>query len=817
MREKHKKMCDKNKKIKAKAETSPNGVGAGRKCKYTEGGWGLLEPDEIEKLTTCIMGENAMGSRRNLSKSQICKKIKSTPLEPFQEELFKYLGAISVELTEDLKLPKKLEGLIAKQSSFHHYPNLIRIEGISRFMEAHCSLVGKKIDLVPLSCKAFEEGIKKQECRPEHKKKKSKNYQNEIIYLAKKVIKLSQSRDDFSNKIDSNNKILRKKIECTSTLINMFTSSCPKESISDINKDNEKLKNKINEIDSVLLHLSSKYPILFVDADPEKGLKGLGRSEIINNFSLIEKNKQKEFEKYFTKAKMKISSQIYESIDNMCDPNKTGIGKLLSMKNLTSSVLSDERWGHFKFAHNCLKDSLRNPLKEIMSVGSVLGCIAGVMGPQALAIGGICTAYFTAEAYTDYQQEKENIKKIYKCRSAGDAVCSEEEVKNQQKKLEDALFNLKLTIVTLPLELTGVNKLYKIIKLKRASKLSTEEGIQLIKHIDEELKAIRELSKTNKVTANERLSKLTKRIKHSPNKIFFQQAINNSNLSPQMLDNIYEELSKRGIVEDFLKLTKHRDVGDEFYPFIHKALKANDAEEIAHLNNILTKVKNGERIPKSSLYPASGKTDIILDSNALIAISKRKKNILNGLPWDTGLQQGEKKILAYLDQNPALRKRSTLLSKKHEVGNIGDDLAPISMTHRRQDDEYIALYRKLREAKDKNGKPINIGGPSKPKITIGSEGKVKRGKSGKKDQFILADIFFTRTRKGALPTFLTGDKNICKKLFKLKYGESPNSKFLKRFATKENPNPQTLAEAFPNGFEVTVNNRTIKVLLIPGK
>ena len=126
------------------------------------------------------------------------------------------------------------------------------------------------------------------------------------------------------------------------------------------------------------------------------------------------------------------------------------------------------------------------------------------------------------------------------------------------------------------------------------------------------------------------------------------------------------------------------------------------------------------------------KTDIILDSNALIAISKREKNIINGLPWDTGLQQGEKKILSYLDKNPTLRKRSTLLSNKHEVGNIGNDLAPISMTHRRQDDEYVALYRKLREAKDKNGKPINIGGPSKPKITKDSSGKVKRGKSGKK-------------------------------------------------------------------------------------
>lgn len=76
------------------------------------------------------------------------------------------------------------------------------------------------------------------------------------------------------------------------------------------------------------------------------------------------------------------------------------------------------------------------------------------------------------------------------------------------------------------------------------------------------------------------------------------------------------------------------------------------------------------------------------------------------------------------------------------------------------------------------------------------------GSKGAADRALLADVFFAKSEGGAVPIFVTGDKSVYNKL-----------------ATEagidlENMGGKTLPELKPNGFTVTIEQRTIIVVPI---
>jgi hypothetical protein len=72
------------------------------------------------------------------------------------------------------------------------------------------------------------------------------------------------------------------------------------------------------------------------------------------------------------------------------------------------------------------------------------------------------------------------------------------------------------------------------------------------------------------------------------------------------------------------------------------------------------------------------------------------------------------------------------------------------------------------------------------------------------DRSIVADTFFAETKPGAIPTLATHDKGVYTPMLRIK-GLEP-AKLGK-----------SVDQAFPSGFEVTINGRTIKIIPLPRK
>ena len=79
------------------------------------------------------------------------------------------------------------------------------------------------------------------------------------------------------------------------------------------------------------------------------------------------------------------------------------------------------------------------------------------------------------------------------------------------------------------------------------------------------------------------------------------------------------------------------------------------------------------------------------------------------------------------------------------------------------------------------------------------EGLNLGGATGAADRAIIADAFFARAEAGVVPRFITGDKSIYNKL-----------------ATEAGIDPRKLgksvAKAYPDGFEVSIAGRRLKVI-----
>lgn len=75
---------------------------------------------------------------------------------------------------------------------------------------------------------------------------------------------------------------------------------------------------------------------------------------------------------------------------------------------------------------------------------------------------------------------------------------------------------------------------------------------------------------------------------------------------------------------------------------------------------------------------------------------------------------------------------------------------------------------------------------------------------GAADRSIVADTFFSQTEPGVVPQFATGDPGIYNSMLRIK-GINP--------AKLGKPVPA----AFPAGFDVTTNGRTVKVIPLPKK
>jgi hypothetical protein len=160
---------------------------------------------------------------------------------------------------------------------------------------------------------------------------------------------------------------------------------------------------------------------------------------------------------------------------------------------------------------------------------------------------------------------------------------------------------------------------------------------------------------------------------------------------------------------------------------------------------------------------------LILDNNIASAIQKQKLGV--------SLQKGEQLSLQKLQElnNTDLRLTDTVAQ---ELGDVTHLNKGINLTVSRNSPEYRALLSEL-----ENVKPSPVG----------------RAK-GTNDRQIVADAFFA---EGTTPTFITADKGIFNPLLQLS-GIKP--------AKLGKPVPQ----AFPDGFKVEINGKTLMVIPVKG-
>ena len=175
-------------------------------------------------------------------------------------------------------------------------------------------------------------------------------------------------------------------------------------------------------------------------------------------------------------------------------------------------------------------------------------------------------------------------------------------------------------------------------------------------------------------------------------------------------------------------------------------------------------------VPVATL--ALDKTSVVIDTNAAIALDRRAR----GLPLDSGHEAAIKRVeklgadLRVVD--------STLAEMGVKGGNPTQKGVPVSVE--RTSKEYQDLL-------------TNLSNPADP---------VGQAKGGV-DRTIVADTFFAITEPGVKPALATADKKVYNALSR-RAGYDPNAKGA----------GIAVPEKFPDGFDVTINGRTIKVIPI---
>mgnify|MGYP003950253895 CR=1 FL=1 len=173
---------------------------------------------------------------------------------------------------------------------------------------------------------------------------------------------------------------------------------------------------------------------------------------------------------------------------------------------------------------------------------------------------------------------------------------------------------------------------------------------------------------------------------------------------------------------------------------------------------------------------------VVVDSNIVIAEELRVKNIRDGVPWHRGLNSAHKRSIKFIDQLRSENKKILISdrvwfetkssSKKHMIKT------GIELTISRNSKQWQETMKVLETHK------------------VGA-------KKGSSDRHIVADIFFAKSKAGVIPQFVTADKKVYNRLAELSK-EVPVNDISKL--------GKAVPIAYPKGFNVTINGRTIRVI-----
>lgn len=165
-----------------------------------------------------------------------------------------------------------------------------------------------------------------------------------------------------------------------------------------------------------------------------------------------------------------------------------------------------------------------------------------------------------------------------------------------------------------------------------------------------------------------------------------------------------------------------------------------------------------------------GKDAVVIDANTAIALNKRSL----GLP----LQKGEQALLQRLDAIGATEYRvANVTAGEVKTGDV--TWQGLDLTTKRASKEYKEVVGVL------------------DRYDVGAT-------KGAADRAIVADVFFSQTQPGVIPRFATHDPGVYNNMLRIK-GVRPEKL------------GKSIADAFPAGFDVSINGRTVTIIPLPKK
>lgn len=242
------------------------------------------------------------------------------------------------------------------------------------------------------------------------------------------------------------------------------------------------------------------------------------------------------------------------------------------------------------------------------------------------------------------------------------------------------------------------------------------------------------------------------------------------------------------VYRDVVKLAyyKFKEAGFNFIQFAEEIKQARAAAKLADLSSEeLTLLKKAydegkafateaDLLKYMRRKPLSGKS-IVLDENMLIARHKDATGI--------ALQEGEKRMVAYLKANSDAKLTVPEEVYDKVLGKMDtSDLSIIESTAKSGSTEYSDAMKVLEQN------------------TVGAA-------KGAEDRRLILETLFAKVESGVTPTFVTHDPGIYKRMYMI--GQT-DPEALKKLG-------KSLPEAFPGGFDVIINGKTLKVIPIPKK
>lgn len=420
-------------------------------------------------------------SKRLMSSTQICEKIKGTGLEIFDAELVYELGGAATEISQKYLEHSPLEDDLVERefyaNSYSYYPAIVRKVALTRMLKANCYF-DKKTPKLPLSCvKRFGNLSSKNFCQnfPEPNNDQLKESSQQLTDLFKTRREMQQKFDD--SKFDALKLALINKATIPNSLSKLYT-------------EYQDLESNLQYIDEMMFRLATQHPILISDFNKEikKGSFQEQDLDLIDNGILQKLNTStyKSIKKIIKEGNKKTRKNLIDSIENVCEMSET---ELIHRSEFTGPTL--ELFPQFHDAHFCYQNKFdEQDLKDLArqaGPGLALLCLPlGFGGPPGMYLSAACGSAYLGYAKMIYDDTATTLVHSQRCfQATGNwEVCESRRLSDLRAQYSVAKIDYYISAALLPIEAIGAIAPDLIRAVNYAQKINEERALELAIEIE---------------------------------------------------------------------------------------------------------------------------------------------------------------------------------------------------------------------------------------------------------------------------------------------------------------------------------------------